>query len=154
MVFNVYLHKYVVDTLRCFGNISDVVNEILNYCENNNGFMDYPECVDRKGCSRYSIDVHNEQYVELYNTFGATSPRVSLRRIIYWFVDNEIYESEQWNMEIKSFGEDDKVFLLNKCNDILHILKKMGKRTVKNENDIMIDIKDKVRELTEVINER
>ena len=97
MKLSVYLHSYVVDTLRMYGRLDDVVNAILD--EADNGMFDVfdkPNCSSRDGASRYMIDVTNENYLLLMQSYPPNSSKVSLRRLIYWFVENEIYNQCGW----------------------------------------------------------
>lgn len=97
MKFSVYLHSHIVDTLRMYGKLSDVVNAMLD--EADNGMFDVtdkPNCSSRDGASRYDIDVTNENYIMLANSYPVNSSKVSLRRLIYWFVENEIYDECGW----------------------------------------------------------
>lgn len=97
MTLSVYLHKDRVDVLKMFGNLNDVVNKILD--EYDNGKIDIenkPECESRIGASRYNINIRNENYVDMLMSYGIKSKQISLRRLLYWFVDNEIYNELEW----------------------------------------------------------
>lgn len=97
MKLSVYLHSYVVDTLRMYGKLDDVVNAMLD--EADNGMFDIkdkPNCPSRDGASRYMIDVTNENYLLLMQSYPPNSSKISLRRLIYWFVENEIYSICGW----------------------------------------------------------
>lgn len=97
MKVSVYLHSYVVDTLRMYGKLDDVINAMLD--EADNGMFDVtdkPNCESRDGASRYMIDVTNENYLLLMQSYPPNSSKISLRRLIYWFVENEIYEECGW----------------------------------------------------------
>lgn len=92
MKIAVYLHEEIAATLLCFGNLSDVINKILD----NESVLDKPSCLPREGASKYTVDVTNEEYLSLLARYPATSPRISLRRLLYWWVDNEIYTEWGW----------------------------------------------------------
>ena len=97
MKLSQYLHNDIVDVLKTFGDLNDVVNKILDAADE--GYIeveDKPPCRDRDGCDRYNIDIHNENYLELLRIHGVKSKQISLRRLLYWFVENEIYEELGW----------------------------------------------------------
>ena len=98
MKFSVYLHSHIVDTLRTYGRLDDVVNAMLDEADNGMfNVIDKPNCESRDGASRYSIEITNESYIALVESYPTNSSRVSLRRLIYWFVENEIYEECGWS---------------------------------------------------------
>lgn len=97
MKISIYLHKEIHDLLCCYGNLSNVVDDILD--AGRCGHFDLencPACQSREGASRYEVNVSNAYYLDLLSTYPANSPRVSLRRIIYFFVDNELYNELGW----------------------------------------------------------
>lgn len=98
MKVSVYLHSYIVDILRVYGKLDDVINAVLD--EADNGMFDItdkPNCESRDGASRYSVEITNENYITLMQTYPPNSSKISLRRLLYWFVDNEIYEECGWS---------------------------------------------------------
>lgn len=116
MIINVHLHKEIVETLTCFGYLPDVINRILQ--EGANGKFDVtdkPACPDRSHTSHYRIDITEPQYLEMYNLYGANSPKISLRRLIYWFVENEVYSDLNWIISDKFNSRNEKI-LQNKIN--------------------------------------
>ena len=103
MKISIYLHKPIADLLKEFGNLSFVVNKILERVEDGTLELENkPAAPDRYGASRYNIDITNEYYLSLIATYSVNSPKISLRRLLYWFVENEIYEELDW--KIKEFG--------------------------------------------------
>lgn len=99
MEYNIYIHRYVRDILSQFGDINTVVNHIVD--EGMRGkFNIYaldkaPPRTTGDMC-QYTITILNKEYNELVQTHGNRSSTVSLRRIIYHFVDNELYEELGW----------------------------------------------------------
>lgn len=92
MVVTVRLHEDYYNMLRAFGELNDVVNTILNHCSAGDiSCMDKPQAPSLVGTARYEIDITNEDYVKLLKTYGQRSQRISLRRLLYWFVDMEVY---------------------------------------------------------------
>lgn len=97
MKLSVYLHSDRVDVLKTFGNLNDVVDRILKaYDEGFIDIEDRPVCEPRDGAGRYDIEIYNENYLQMLQLYGVKSKRISLRRILYWFVDNEIYNDLGW----------------------------------------------------------
>lgn len=101
MEYNIYVHRYIRDILSQFGDINTVVNHIVD--EGMRGkFNIYaldkaPPRTTGDMC-QYTITILNKEYNELVMTHGNRSSTVSLRRIIYHFVDNELYEELGWDV--------------------------------------------------------
>ena len=97
VIFSIYLHSPIAETLKCYGELSDVVNKILSLCEQGAiELIDMPKCPDRNGASRFDINVTSEYYISLVESFPPNSPRISLRRLLYWFVEQEMYDALEW----------------------------------------------------------
>lgn len=143
MKFSVYLHSHIVDTLRMYGKLDDVVNAILD--EADNGMFDItdkPNCESRDGASRYMIDVTNENYLLLTQSYSAKSSKVSLRRLIYWFVENEIYEECGWTVNnILKRKENNKIH-----KKILDLKEQLNKLT-----PLIADNYDAIITMTEIV---
>ena len=89
MILSVYLHKDRADVLRTFGSLDEVVDRILSACDEGEfDIENKPECEPREGASRYNIKITNESYIDMLKNFGVKCKRISLRRLLYWFVDN------------------------------------------------------------------
>lgn len=112
MKLSVYLHQYIVDTLRMYGRLDDVVNTILDEADNGMfDVIDKPNCESRDGASRYMINVTNENYLALMESHPPNSSKISLRRLIYWFVNNEIYNECGWSTDnVFKRAENNKVY--------------------------------------------
>ena len=124
MTIGVYLHSYIADTLRCYGNLSDVVDRIL--AEGANGafeLTDLQKCESRDNVSRYNIEVTNPDYLQLVYIYGVNSSKISLRRILYWFVENEMYEQLGWTPIRAYISKNDKLILTRLSN----VLKELNK---------------------------
>ena len=97
MTINIHLHKEIADSLRCFGDLSTVVNRILQAgADGLIDIMDKDACPDKEGCEHCRIEITEPNYLELYAIYGPKNRRISLRRLLYWFVENEIYEELGW----------------------------------------------------------
>lgn len=97
MKISLYLHRDRADVLETFGEMSDVINRILD--EADKGLIDIedkPACESRDGACRFDVNINNENYLQLLQIYGVKSKRISLRRLVYWFVDNEIYNDLGW----------------------------------------------------------
>lgn len=119
---SIYLHQEIIDILNCFGKMNDVVNRLLEECINNGSiYGEMEKAPDRTGARRLVFFIRKDLISQL--------PRMSLRPIIYWFVENEIYNELGWKMS-KEYGVElkekiNKQYLetlasLNKLNDLLN----------------------------------
>lgn len=93
MNVRIYLHDSVADMLKMFGSLDDLVNDLLQRAMA--GAFDIETLpVSPKGgeVHRYDINVTNEEFLALREARGATSKSLSIRRLLYWFVDNEMWE--------------------------------------------------------------
>ena len=100
MLISVYLEPYVVDIIRCYGEPSDVINRMLDGAFSGDyDVFDKPSAGPRtQEAYRIEVDVTNENYIELMNSFPVNSPRTSLRRFVHWFIDNEMPEQLGWEV--------------------------------------------------------
>ena len=116
---SIYLHREIVDTLRCFGELDEVINKILLEAASGKfDLMDKPPCPDRSGAGRYEVDIVEPNYLDLLNIYTPFSPKISIRRLIYWFVENEIYTSLGWE-QIKNFESRNARLFKNKIANAL-----------------------------------
>ena len=107
MIVSIYLHKYVVDTLQLFGSLDETINRILQAgADGDIEILDRPPCINRDGAARYSVDITQRDYLELLECYPTNSPKVSIRRIIYWFVDFAIYEQLSWKTNRKYVNKE------------------------------------------------
>lgn len=100
MKITVYLSYPVIEVLTCLGpSLDDVVNKILAYGEQ--GLFDIenkPPVGAKTGGKRCKINVTNQHYIDLLATLGEKSNHISLRRLLHWFVEEEIYEECGWEV--------------------------------------------------------
>jgi len=96
----VYLSYPVIEILTCLGpSLNDVVNKILAYGEQ--GLFDLenkPPVGTRTGGKHCTINVTNQHYIDLVATLGEKNNNISLRRLLHWFVEEEIYEECGWEV--------------------------------------------------------
>ena len=100
MLMSIYLHEEIYAILCCYGKLDDVVNKVLE--EGMSGsfdIMNCPKLPPRTGARRFEVDVTNEEYIELLNLYPHNSTKISLRRLLYWFVENEMYEVLGWEQK-------------------------------------------------------
>lgn len=102
MIFHIYLHNYVTDTLEMFGDLNNVINDIVDEAVKGTIPMEsLPPAPTRShdNCRQYMIDVTNTEYLQLVSDKGYKNKTVSLRRILYYFVDNELYNELGWSQK-------------------------------------------------------
>ena len=147
MKMSVYLHKEVADTLRCYGDLDEVVNKILEQCEG--GIIDVfnkPKAPERYGAIRYNIDVTNEYYLSLLANYPPNSPFVSLRRLLYWFVEEEMYEVLEWKT-CTDYGEKEREKCLKRVNEAKSILFSIKRYLTASKKEKIDEIFQKINEL-------
>ena len=146
MKISVYLHKYIVDVLKTFGKLSDVINRILE--EGDEGKFDIcnkPPCEPREGASRYDVDITNEAYLSMFKMYGAKSKSISIRRLLYWFVDYEVYVDLGWEQVNEYIDENqarvNKIIdnIINDLNRLEMYLKNEGNIT--HAKDLLLELK-------------
>lgn len=99
MKVSVYLHEEIYSILRCYGDIDVVVNKVLDEASKGSfDVMDKPTVPSRDGARRFDVDIRNRDYLELLQAYPPNSARISLRRLLYWFVENEMYEMLDWEL--------------------------------------------------------
>lgn len=146
MKFNVYLHRNVADLLLRYGDsIDTVVNNILNEMElRDEPMVDLPPAPPRDNVRRLSVDVTNKAFLDLSDIFGQYSGRVSLRRIIYYFYDNEKYIEYGWRPNYE--GKDKRLIYLSERDRFERALKDFaGAEFSKEVQELLTNI-DKIEE--------
>ena len=152
MILSLYLHKNISETLMCYGKLGDVVNKILELCEENViDIMDMPKCQPRDGASRYDIDVTNEYYLSLLESFPIKSPRISLRRLLYWFVEQEMPDVLGWEV-VNDYVDSNKIKMLKKLGGAETDLFKLTAIANNTEREVLLEILNKIRLLKDIVN--
>lgn len=99
MTLSVYLSHDVHQILLCYGSLDDVVNKILDAgTQGLIDIMEKPSAPEKRGGTYYKVNIKNQDYISLIETYSSKSSIISLRRLLYWFVDNEIYEELGWEI--------------------------------------------------------
>lgn len=97
MRLSIYIHQDRLDVIKMYGNVSQFVDRMLKaYDEGLIDIENKPECESREGANRCEVNVTNETYLNLLEIHGVKSKRLSLRRLLYWFIDNEVYNELGW----------------------------------------------------------
>ena len=136
MRLSVYLHSYITDVLLTFGTLDEVIDKMLQAADDGEFEIENkPACEPRDGANRYNVNVKNDTYIAMLKVYGVKSKTISLRRLIYWFVENEIYneigwepindytdrDSAKWNKQLdKVLNELDKLRVLDDDGTISH----------------------------------
>lgn len=146
MIVNVYLERRVRDVLKCYGNLNDVTNNILQLgAEGIINVMDKPTAPPKKDGQQYAIDVTEENYIGLMAIYGPKSSRISLRRLLYWFVDNEIYNEIGWE-GVESYTDSDTDKSIQLIGDIKVLLYRL-ERKISNCSDEISIIRENLNEI-------
>ncbi len=92
------VNRSTVQILKAFGDLNEVTDKILDYCEEtDNPFEDMPP-VQLNEPTKISVEVTNTTFLQLVNLYGARSNKVSLARVLEWFVTNEEYVNLGWSL--------------------------------------------------------
>ena len=151
MIFSIYLHKPIAETLMCYGDLSEVVNRILEVSEKGVfDVVDMPKCEPRDGATKYFIEVTNETYLELVASYPPNSPRLSLRRLLYWFVEQEIADVLGWE-PVNEYVSKDKEKILKKLGGVQSELYKLERNLNYEEVEILKRIYVELIRLKEVV---
>lgn len=147
MTQSLYLHRQIVDVLTCYGTLDDVINRILaEAAEGKFDVMHKPACPGREGAGRYNINIVEPNYLELLSAYGPFCSKISIRRLVYWFVENEIYEELEWT-PINNFRDRHAQLLNTKLSNALTELEK-AKRYACNRTKLLTDLSNICEELT------
>lgn len=124
---SVYLDNYVLDGLTLFGPLSEVVDKVLTCCISDVDVSELPKAPPiTPETRRVNITVTNEEFLMLSDTYGATSKKVSLRRILYWFVDNAMYENYDC-FEVNQSKDNRRFRYITRLNDFESFVDKLEK---------------------------
>lgn len=149
MKFSIYLHKPIADILTCYGDLSDVVNKILSLVDEDIiSIFNKPAAPDRQGAGRYEVDVTNESYLEIIKSYPVNSSQISLRRLLYWFVENEIYYEVGWK-PVRMYVNKDKERELKRIQAAYDNVERVRLKT--SYTTLCDEILEKLNTLKEVI---
>lgn len=91
MRVSVYLGQHIINELEAYGPLDVVVDQVLRLGEQ--GLIDlvgHPRCRPRTLDRRVEVEVVNEYYIALTHDYPSRSTMTSLRRLLYWFVENDL----------------------------------------------------------------
>jgi len=146
----VYLHLQVVEVLRCFGELSDVVNDILQAgADGIISLMDLPAAPPRDGSGRYPVTIRQQDYLDLLDIYGYNNPRVSLRRILYTFVEEQQYELLGWKMREDFVPRDTRLMIKHLTDAQDSIGRAISYCKSESLYDDLKDIKIRLRQITD-----
>ena len=118
MKVSIYLHKEIYNTLKMFGDLNDVINKVLEAgAQGNFDVTDKPNSIDRIGAKRFNVTITEPDYLGLLEIYPINSSKISLRRLLYWFVENEIYNELGWE-PVDNYVDDIKEQITKKINNI------------------------------------
>lgn len=125
MKLSIYLHKDIADRLKCFGKLNDVVNSILKECESGNiDWYNKPLCPPREGAARYNIEITNLAYLKELTQYPINSPVISLRRLLYWFVENEVFNDLGW-IQLHEYVDSNTKYLEKSVSNAVNALQRL-----------------------------
>lgn len=138
MLVSVYLNNEVHDILTMFGSLEEVVNRILDEGEKGSfNIMDKPNYGSREGANRYNINITNATYIEMVQRFPINSSRISLRRLLQWFVYEEIYNNLGWKIVKKYTSKLDE--RVRKQKNIVETRLLLMKKYCNNKQQVIVD---------------
>ena len=138
MKISSYLRPDVVETLDMFGNIHEVTDRILKAGEEGQfSLEDIPASEFTKNRVRLNIEITNEYYLSLLETYGVRNPRISISRILTWFVDNEVYNDLEWEIVNDYLSRKDKL-VNNTIDKVISDLTKLKFRLDDAERGLIV----------------
>lgn len=121
---DIRLHKEYCDVLMQFGTLSYTANCILHACEIGAiDLFDKPVAPPKDGTQKCIITIDNEWYERLLDDFGPRNTHISLRRLLYWFVDNEVYNDIGLRVDTTKLTKLNTRFEREKANCIQQLKK-------------------------------
>lgn len=119
MIQSIYLHKYVTHTLCLFGDLTTVINAVLKECADGNiELTGHPRSPSRQGAQRHNINITDPYYLQMWQNYPPNSSYISVRRLLYWFVDFEIYNMLGWKT-VQVVKDDNTRKLLKQVDKIM-----------------------------------
>lgn len=91
MKMSVYLSDTIIAELTAYGPLDEVVDSILQLgADGQIDLEQRPPCKHRGKDRRVEIEITNLYYLDLLEQYPPNSTYISLRRILYWFVENDL----------------------------------------------------------------
>ena len=145
---NIIIPLEYYNILTVFGSIEDVIYKALELCENGEiDLENLPQTANfvNTATKPVSVIITNSYYENLRNIYGATSPKVSLRKLLCYIVENEIYFDYHWEVvqvydtETRNKINSYKYDITNKATKLVKLLKDEATKNKINEFIKLID---------------
>lgn len=90
--YSLYLHEEILATLKCFGELNDVINRLFEETIDNGMLYEsmMEKAPSREGARRIDVWIKKDIVSQLAH--------VRVRTSVYWFIENEIYSELGWEM--------------------------------------------------------
>ena len=124
---NIAISDEYYKILRLFGTMDEVVQKALELAEK--GDINIEDCpyVQQFGRLKHLVvTIDNEFYESLRALHGATSTKVSINRLLYYIVDNELYEEYGWK-QVNKYNEENEAKIEGYKSTILHNINRLSK---------------------------
>ena len=120
--YSLYLHVEIIETLKCFGELYEVINRLFEDTINNGMLYEstFENAPPREGARRIDAWIKTDIVSQL--------SRVRVRTAIYWFVENEVYSELGWKMK-NGYGLDRKLRIEKQFNRAIAELTKLNRMT-------------------------
>lgn len=145
---NITIPLEYYNILTVFGSIEDVIYKALDLCESGEiDLENLPQTADFANVEskRVSVIITHRYYENLREIYGTTSPRVSLRKLLCYIVENEIYYEYHWEVvqvydkETRNKINSYKYDIITKSNKLTKLLKDEATKNKINEFVKIID---------------
>ena len=120
--YSLYLHEEIIETLKCFGELNEVINRLFEDTINNGMLYEstFENAPPREGARRIDAWIKTDIVSQLSH--------VRVRTAIYWFVENEMYSELGWKMK-NGYGLDRKLRIEKQFNRAIAELIKLNRLT-------------------------
>lgn len=139
---NIIIPLEYYNILTVFGSIEDVIYKALELCENGEiDLENLPQTANFVNVENkiISVVITNSYYENLRTIYGTTSPKVSLRKLLCYIVENEIYFDYHWEVvqvydkETRNKIDSYKYDIITKVNKLTKLLKDETTKSKINE---------------------
>lgn len=148
MKVSMYLHKEVVDVLKMFGPLNEVINKIVDDNIDSCDLSALPPAPSKDNATRYNLIIDNETYEALVEHYGATSNKCAIRRLVYYFVESEMYEG--WPI-VREYVDDRLEYVKRRVKELKNTCKKLIVKAESEELEIANKIAELIGELEELV---
>lgn len=135
---NIAIDNSYYNILRLFGTMDEVVDKALKLVEQ--GEIDFERCPQiptTKNCRHIVVAISNPYYEELRALHGATSSKISINRLLYYIVDNELYYTYGWERNFELSKDQKRQVESWKC-DIMYRISKLSRLLVSHEQQVSL----------------